>query len=147
MNKNIKIFYILILAFIFAPSIAFSYFMVIDPIQNRVPVVYFNHTKHLDKQNGLGFACEKCHHELKTPEQKPTNCPSCHNVGHDESQLEEKNLPPRLKVAYHNMCRGCHTENKRKYKGAPTSECGGCHIKELENFIQEKNKKNKDQEK
>ncbi|MEW6086877.1 MAG: cytochrome c3 family protein [bacterium] len=146
MNKNVKLFLILITVFIFIPSAGFSYFMIIDPIQDRVPVVYFNHTKHLDKQNGLGFPCERCHHELKTPEQKPANCPSCHSV-EDESQLEEKNLPPRLKVAYHNMCRGCHTENKRKYKGAPTSECGGCHIKELEKFVGEKIKNGRERQK
>lgn len=133
----------LAIIFIFIPSVVFSYFIVIDPIQNRrVPVVYFDHTKHLDKQGGLGFPCEKCHHELKTAEQKPVNCPSCHNTGNG-SQLVEENLPPRLKVAYHDICRGCHTENKKKHKDAPTSECGGCHIKELEKFIEEKNRKTK----
>lgn len=135
-----KIIVVLVLASVFIHTVAFSYFIVIDPIQNRVPVVYFDHTKHFDKQAGLGFSCEKCHHELKTAEQRPANCPSCHNTGNG-SQLVEENLPPRLKVAYHDMCRNCHTENKKKYKGAPTSECGGCHIKELEKFIEEKNKK------
>ncbi|MFH1287529.1 MAG: cytochrome c3 family protein [bacterium] len=142
MRIKVRGWAILILTFIFIPSIVFSYFIVIDPIQNRVPVVYFNHTKHLDKQNGLGFPCEQCHHELKTQGQKPANCPSCHNT-ENESQLVKENLPIRLKVAYHNMCRNCHTENKRKYKDVPTAKCGGCHIKELEKFIEEKNRQPK----
>ena len=145
--KKRDIFSVLLLTFFFIPSIVFSYFIIIDEAQNRVPVVYFDHSKHLNKEYGLGFPCKKCHHELKTPEQMPTACTACHtrNKTDDDAQLVEKNLPPRLKVAFHNLCRGCHTELKRKYKGVPpTSECGRCHIKELEKFIKEKNSKSKD---
>ena len=143
MKKNSVL---ILLTFIFLPSIAFSYFMIIDEAQNRVPVVFFDHTKHLNKDTGLGFPCKRCHHELKTPEQMPTGCMYCHDRRDAQNaQLVEENLPPRLKVAFHNLCRGCHTQLKRKYKGVPpTSECGRCHKKELGKFVKEKTEKAKE---
>lgn len=141
MNTKKQLMPIIGLLVILLPSICYAYFMIIDPIQRTMGVVYFNHNKHLDKNIGPGFPCEDCHHELKTPEQKPTACTTCHK---EKNEAQDQNAPIVLKDAYHTKCRGCHTKSKKKYPGAPsTSDCSACHIKEVDNFIKERIEKNK----
>ncbi|MBI4649832.1 cytochrome c3 family protein [Candidatus Desantisbacteria bacterium] len=122
------------------PSICLAYFITINTIQKKAPAVYFDHNNHLNKETGLGFPCKDCHHELNTPEQSPSKCSSCH-YPKELTQAIKKDLPLDLKEAYHIKCRGCHNGNRRKYKNAPTSDCGACHKKDFENFLKERSLK------
>ncbi len=139
--KKLYIIFLAGILFISLPSLCSAYFITIDTIQKKVPPVYFDHNYHLDKENGLGFACNECHHELKkTPEQAPSRCSSCH---YPKELIEsiKKEFPLDLKESYHTKCKGCHQNNKKKFKTAPTSDCGACHKKEMESFIKERIRK------
>ncbi|MBI5206309.1 MAG: cytochrome c3 family protein [Candidatus Firestonebacteria bacterium] len=147
MKSKKQLFIISGLFFFCLPSMIYAYFMVIDTIQNKIPVVYFDHNKHFNKNTGLGFACEECHHELKNPEQKPVMCSTdlCH-LPKTEPQKDTQVKIPVLKDAYHTMCRGCHKKNEKSYKNAPkTQDCGACHIKAMDKFIEERLEKRQKQ--
>ncbi|MBI5207321.1 MAG: cytochrome c3 family protein [Candidatus Firestonebacteria bacterium] len=138
-NKMNIVFYTVIILFVI-PSLSLAYFITINTLQKKVGAVYFDHNYHLDKENGLGFACNECHHELKTPDQSPSKCSLCH-FPKELTESIKKEFPLDLKETYHTKCRGCHQKNKKKYKDAPTSDCGVCHKKDFEKFLQERSLK------
>lgn len=81
-----------------------------------LPVVFANHDAHAKKFN---ISCKTCHHELKSENEKPTPCSSCHNK--TDAKVD-------LTSAMHKSCRGCHTKHKKENKDsiAPV-DCLSCH--------------------
>ena len=86
------------------------------------PVAVFDHDAHLEYPNIQ--ECYVCHHlyeDGKLVEEESSDdmyCIDCHAL--DESQ----DGAPRLLMAYHKRCQGCHEQES---KGPLT--CGECHKK------------------
>ena len=73
--------------------------------------VEFSHADHAESAEN----CSACHHD-----QEPDDiglCSDCHGVQYDPSEPEA----PDLKMAYHQLCVGCHQQ-----EDAPLA-CGDCH--------------------
>lgn len=86
--------------------------------------VILQHEEHEAKYK---IACTECHHTYKDgknvwkegdPVQK---CDACHDPE------EKKGNAPKLQLAFHNDCQGCHKELKDKK--APYRKCNDCHEK------------------
>jgi hypothetical protein len=84
--------------------------------------VNFSHQKHAEEYK---IACTECHHVYKNgkntwkegdPVQK---CSACH-----DPEKKQGNAP-KLQLAFHQDCQGCHKELKDKE--APWKKCAGCH--------------------
>ncbi|MDI6790607.1 MAG: cytochrome c3 family protein [Thermodesulfobacteriota bacterium] len=85
------------------------------------PAAVFPHDQHNEKAEIK--ECNVCHHvyeggnKLQDESSEGQACSDCHNV-------KEVYPTRRLMKAYHDLCKGCHQENK---KGPIT--CGECHRK------------------
>lgn len=81
-----------------------------------LPVVFANHDAHAKQFN---ISCKTCHHDIKSENEKPKACSSCHNK--PDAKVD-------LKSAMHKSCRACHIEHKKENKGstAPVN-CLDCH--------------------
>lgn len=82
----------------------------------------FPHRKHQ-----ATIKCGACHHgKDATGKQAPyvegqeQKCTTCHNADFANKELND------LKKIGHARCKGCHAEEKKAGKNAPT-ECKGCH--------------------
>jgi len=92
--------------------------------------VKFEHKKHSTER--AAGKCETCHHPSKTekaataPQQKCTDC-------HTKTAVAP--MKTKLQAAFHNpmakegTCIGCHLEQNKAGKAAPT-KCNECHKKE-----------------
>jgi hypothetical protein len=83
------------------------------------PPAEFVHDQHNDK--GEIEECNICHHLYQNGEKvedessEDQACSACHKV------KTENNVRPLMK-GYHDLCKGCHRENK-----AGPATCGECH--------------------
>ncbi|MBW1667124.1 MAG: cytochrome c3 family protein [Deltaproteobacteria bacterium] len=73
--------------------------------------VLFDHKQHASEE-GYGFACTDCHHDLEEQGQKPTACTECHTA---KSKVTKED-------AFHAQCRACHEEG-----GSGPVKCSACH--------------------
>ncbi len=83
--------------------------------KSKAPVT-FTHKAHADK-----FGCKKCHHtwDEKSPVKK---CTECHKDAADGKKLDAK-------TAFHNTCKGCHTDMSKKGEKTGPTKCADCHKK------------------
>lgn len=98
--------------------------------------VAFPHQKHrVDNK----IACNQCHHRYQDGKnvwqegEAVDKCGKCHT----EMTVEgEKKLPPdqqklNLKLAFHNLCQGCHQKVKKENPGTKAAlTCNACHTGE-----------------
>ena len=75
--------------------------------------VLFDHKTHLS-EDGYGFACDDCHHDIEEEGDTPAACSECHTPDGEEA-------PKRVDVL-HAQCKDCHDEG-----GSGPVECGQCH--------------------
>ena len=86
------------------------------------PPVPFVHDEHNDKANI--YDCNVCHHVWQDGEivdwdsSEDMECSGCHLLA------EKGHTTMDLSKAYHDMCKGCHMEQK-----AGPVQCSECHIK------------------
>jgi hypothetical protein len=92
--------------------------------QDRKGPVKFNHLKHNKEYKA---SCVECHHlyqdgrNIWKEGDHVDKCVDCHDPA------EEKEQAIRLQSAFHNNCRGCHTEMNKQGKKAPDKKCNDCH--------------------
>jgi len=87
-----------------------------ESIQQKRSPVDFPHFRH------LGYACQECHHKW-TGNAQILNCTTsdCHDLRKSPKKTIKSRSEPNLairyyKTAFHNQCKGCHKEIKRKNK-------------------------------
>lgn len=86
--------------------------------------VNFSHAKHSAE---YGAKCEDCHHSFTDGKNtwksgdEVKKCVDCHDV--DKTEGNKK----KLMMAFHDNCKGCHTEKVKEGKAAPDKKCEGCH--------------------
>ncbi len=98
--------------------------------------VTFPHQKHQEENK---IACNQCHHRYQDGKNvwkegdAVEKCGKCHT----EMTVEgEKKLPPdqqklNLKLAFHNLCQGCHQKVKKENPGTKAAlTCNACHTGE-----------------
>ena len=73
--------------------------------------VLFDHEQH-SSEEGYGFACTDCHHDVEEHGQEPAACTECHAA---DSKVTKEN-------AFHGQCRTCHEEG-----GSGPVKCSECH--------------------
>jgi cytochrome c553 len=83
----------------------------IDQLSYWFAAVEFSHGDH----NDMADDCTACHHDQEPDE--ISACGDCHGVTYDPSEPDA----PDLKMAYHQLCVGCHQE-----VDAPLA-CVDCH--------------------
>ncbi len=83
-------------------------------LHNAGGKVLFSHMVHTS-EDGYGFACMDCHHELEAEGDVPSACGECHET--------ESDVMVKRSDAFHAQCIGCH-----KDMGAGPEECAGCHM-------------------
>jgi hypothetical protein len=77
--------------------------------------VIFDHKEHY-AEDGYGYGCKECHHDIDKDGQKPAACSSCHTKEPDEG--------PKRSDAFHQQCIGCHKES-----GSGPVDCAQCHVR------------------
>jgi len=77
--------------------------------------VLFDHKLHVSEE-GYGFACSDCHHEIEEEGDEPSACGECHMSESEEDGLKRSD-------ALHQQCIDCHEESG----GGPT-KCNECHM-------------------
>jgi hypothetical protein len=91
---------------------------------DRKGPVKFSHVKHNKEYK---VSCDECHHLYKDGKNlwkegdHVDKCVACHDPA------EEKDRTIKLQSAFHNNCRGCHTEMNKQGKKAPDKKCNDCH--------------------
>jgi hypothetical protein len=91
---------------------------------DRKGPVKFNHLKHIKEYKA---SCVECHHlyqggrNIWKEGDHVDKCVACHDPA------EEKDKTIKLQSAFHNNCRGCHTEMNKQGKKAPDKKCNDCH--------------------
>jgi len=110
-------------AFAADPKEAFT----IDYLQNKKPPVDFPHKKH---SSDFGVTCKECHHTMKTDDETPKACGTCHVKGATTAvegsgdAVDPCHNEKCTKNIFHDKCTSCH---KEKDKGP--KKCKGCHPK------------------
>ena len=125
LKKELVLAYSLIIVFLIVGVLSYAAFSAKTPEQ---PVrlmfkgvagkVLFSHKIHTD-DDGYGFACSDCHHNLEEGETNPETCGACH-----ESETDDEDIPNRTD-AFHSQCIGCHQESD---SGPQEKECSLCHV-------------------
>lgn len=89
--------------------------------------VLFHHKKH---QLDYKLACVECHHNYENGKNiwkrgDPVElCINCHNP------LKKQGKIPKLEIAFHKNCKGCHRDlAKAGKKAGPYKKCNQCHQK------------------
>ena len=68
-------------------------------------------------EEGYGYECADCHHEIEDPDERPTPCNECHLKDKEESEGEVN-----TEDAFHRICIECHEED-----GMAPVLCEKCH--------------------
>lgn len=76
--------------------------------------VLFDHKKHVSEE-GYGYACMDCHHDLEKEGDVPAACGECHEAD-SEGTIKRSD-------ALHKQCIGCH-----KDAGDGPAKCEDCHM-------------------
>jgi hypothetical protein len=90
---------------------------------NKGPVK-FNHLKHSKEYKA---SCVECHHLYQDGKNiwkegdHVNKCVVCHDP------VEEKGKAVKLRSAFHNNCRDCHTKASKEGREAPYKKCSECH--------------------
>ena len=91
-----------------------------EPIRILLPSsagkVLFNMKKHT-AEDGYGYECTDCHHDIEDPEETPEACKECHLKNKEDSEAEIN-----TEEAFHTECINCHEED-----GTAPVECDQCH--------------------
>ncbi|MGD2125334.1 MAG: cytochrome c3 family protein [Desulfobacteraceae bacterium] len=82
-------------------------------LKNTAGNVLFNHKAHTSEE-GYGFGCMECHHDLDEEGARPLACGECHEPDSEEVKRSD---------AFHTQCKGCHDDG-----GAGPVDCSGCHV-------------------
>jgi hypothetical protein len=97
--------------------------------------VTFNHERHSQLE---GVDCVTCHHTMGSDSGSIRSCYSCHEAryfsianikkaGPDEDGESESTVPD-AQQAFHDLCTGCHEQNrKRELPAGPDDSCRDCH--------------------
>ena len=91
-----------------------------DPVRifykSTAGAVLFDHQVHAG-EDGYGFSCMDCHHDLEEEGDTPSACIECHETdSEDESVLKRSD-------AFHVQCIECHEED-----GTAPTVCTDCHV-------------------
>jgi hypothetical protein len=93
---------------------------------DRKGPVHFSHAAHVDH---YGVGCVECHHDYENgvnvwkAGDDVLACNECHESGAGDGGML------RLKMAYHENCRGCHKEEPSIESSVPYNRCNVCHEK------------------
>ena len=83
-------------------------------LEAKQGTVTFQHKAHAERAK-----CAECHHTMKEGEAVKA-CTDCH--GKDPKA-------PKMMLAAHKLCQGCHEKAVAAGKKAPSKKCTDCHVK------------------
>lgn len=85
-------------------------------MKNSAGNVLFNMKEHT-AEDGYGYECIDCHHDIEDSSETPEACKECHLKNKDESEAEIN-----TEDAFHTQCIDCHEED-----GIAPVACDKCH--------------------
>ena len=78
--------------------------------------VLFDHKVHAG-EDGYGFLCLDCHHDIEEEGETPSACIECHETDSDDESVLKRS------DAFHVQCIECHEED-----GTAPTACTDCHV-------------------
>lgn len=77
--------------------------------------VLFDHKIHVSEE-GYGYTCTDCHHDIEAEGETPSACGECHMSDNGDDA-------PKKSDALHTQCIGCHKDS-----GGGPAKCDACHM-------------------